>query len=94
MYIDGRTLNPQTESRVPLTFSGGGPHSSYKTSISSPDASVESVLSLPDTSGTVLTSATMPKVLENMTAVRTARLQGGVTFAAGNVETNQEPTRN
>ena len=68
---------------VPLAFARDG--ATYTTSLAVPDASAASVVTLPDASGTVLTTGNMPKVMENVT-VGAARIQGGVTFASGDVD--------
>lgn len=73
----------------PLSF-GGTFSGDHKLSIGSPQASKDSIITLPDASGTILTTGSMPKTVGNVSAVDHTVLQGGATFNNINVEIGQQ----
>jgi len=73
----------------PLSFGGTFP-SGRKVSIGSPQASTDSVVTLPDATGTILTTDSIPKVVGNISAIDHTILQGGVTFKDSDVEIGEQ----
>jgi hypothetical protein len=73
----------------PLSFGGTFP-SGQKVSIGSPQASTDSVVTLPDATGTILTTDSIPKVVGNISAIDHTILQGGVTFKDSEVEIGEQ----
>lgn len=69
----------------PLKF-GGTFSSEHKVSIGSPQASKDSVVTLPDATGTILTTGSFPRTVGNLSAIDHTILQGGVTFNDIDVE--------
>jgi len=73
----------------PLSF-GGTFDSDRKVSIGSPQASKDSVVTLPDATGTILTTGSIPRVVGNISAIDHTILQGGVTFNDFDVEIGEQ----
>ena len=73
----------------PLSFGGTFP-SGRKVSIGSPQASKDSVVTLPDATGTILTTGSIPKVVGNISAIDHTVLQGGATFKDYDVEIGEQ----
>jgi hypothetical protein len=68
----------------PLSMQGSG-SGAVRVTIAAPEAALDSTVTLPDASGTVLTTGNIPKLLGNITAIRGAKLRGGAAFLDGDV---------
>ena len=75
----------------PLSF-GGTFASDSTVSIGTPQVSKDSIVTLPDTSGTILTTGNIPKSMGNISAIDRTILQGGVTFQDSDVEIGEPGT--
>ena len=75
----------------PLSF-GGTFASDSTVSIGTPQVSKDSIVTLPDTSGTILTTGNIPKSMGNISAIDRTILQGGVTFQNSDVEIGEPGT--
>ena len=77
-------INSALLGSFPLSFDGSvrGP---AQTSVSSPEPTIDSVVTFPDASGTILTSGSIPSVLSNITSINGASMQGGAKFLDGDV---------
>ena len=73
----------------PLSFVGTF-DSDRKVSIGSPQASKDSVITLPDATGTILTTGSIPRIIGNISAIDHTILKGGVTFKDFDVEIGEQ----
>lgn len=77
-------INSAVSGSFPISFDGSvrGP---AQTTLSSPEPTIDSVITFPDASGTILTTGNIPSVLSNITSIHGARMQGGARFLDGDV---------
>ena len=73
----------------PLKF-GGTFYGDHKVSVGSPQTSRDSIVTLPDASGTILTTGSIPRTVGNLSAIDHTILKGGTTFKDIDVEIGEQ----